>query len=324
MKKNVAVLMGGYSSEHEISVLSGNTVFSNIDCNLYNPYKVIIDSESWNLIDSKNKKFPIQKDTFNLAVDGKEINFDIVFIMVHGTPGEDGIIQKYFEKLQIPYTGPSSDVASLTFDKKKCTDFAKKNNIKTAKSELITKNSNTSIDDIHKKLNFPLFVKANNSGSSYGISKVYNRRGLSSAIKKSFQFDREVLIEEFLNGKEVSVGVMNYKNEIKVFGITEIVTTNDFFDYEAKYEGKHKDFTPAKINMKLEYMLKNQAEEIYRILKIPGFSRIDFIVESNIIYFLEINTIPGMTNQSIFPKQVALKNIKLKDLFTEIIQNKLK
>ena len=118
--------MGGYSSEHEISVLSGNTVFSNIDCNLYNPYKVIIDSESWNLIDSKNKKFPIQKDTFNVAVDGKEINFDIVFIMVHGTPGEDGIIQKYFEKLQIPYTGPSSDVASLTFDKKKMYRFCKK------------------------------------------------------------------------------------------------------------------------------------------------------------------------------------------------------
>ena len=323
MKKNVAVLMGGYSSEHEISVLSGNTVFSNIDCNLYNPHKVIIDSESWNLIDSKNKKFPIQKDTFNVAVDGKEINFDIVFIMVHGTPGEDGIIQKYFEKLQIPYTGPSSDVASLTFDKKKCTDFAKKNNIKTAKSELITKNSNTSIDDIHKKLNFPLFVKANNSGSSYGISKVYNRRGLSSAIKKSFQFDSEVLIEEFLNGKEVSVGVMNYKNEIKVFGITEIVTTNDFFDYEAKYEGKHEEISPARLSEIQKTNVENAAIKIYKNLNMSGFSRSDFIFIGDDPYLLEVNSIPGMTEESIFPKQVKMNGISLKELFTYMIENTL-
>ena len=323
MKKNVAVLMGGYSSEHEISVLSGNTVFKNIDLNLYNPYKVIIDNDNWNLLDLKNKKFPIDKDTFNTSVDGNKINFDIAFIMIHGTPGEDGIIQKYFEKLQIPYTGPSSDVALLTFDKKKCTDFAKKNDIKTAKSELITKNSKILIDDIHKKLNFPLFVKANNSGSSYGISKVYNNKELSVAIKKSFQFDNEVLIEEFLNGKEVSVGVMNYKNEIKVFGITEIITNNDFFDYEAKYQGKHEEISPARLSKTQKTNVKNAAIKIYKKLNMSGFSRSDFIVIKDDPYLLEVNSIPGMTEESIFPKQVKMNGISLKELFTYMIENTL-
>ena len=315
--------MGGYSSEHEISVLSGNTVFKNIDLNLYNPYKVIIDNDNWNLLDLKNKKFPIDKDTFNTSVDGNKINFDIAFIMIHGTPGEDGIIQKYFEKLQIPYTGPSSDVALLTFDKKKCTDFAKKNDIKTAKSELITKNSKILIDDIHKKLNFPLFVKANNSGSSYGISKVYNNKELSVAIKKSFQFDNEVLIEEFLNGKEVSVGVMNYKNEIKVFGITEIITNNDFFDYEAKYQGKHEEISPARLSKTQKTNVKNAAIKIYKKLNMSGFSRSDFIVIKDDPYLLEVNSIPGMTEESIFPKQVKMNGISLKELFTYMIENTL-
>ena len=244
--------------------------------------------------------------------------------MIHGSPGEDGIIQNYFTKLNIPFTGPSADVAKLTFDKKKCTDFAKKNGFNVAKSKLINRDSNLEIENIEENLNYPLFVKANNSGSSYGISKVYNREELIYAIDKSFGYDNEVLIEEFLDGKEVSVGVMYFQNEIKVFGISEIVSKNDFFDYEAKYECKHTEVTPANINLDLENKLKTEAKKIYKVLNLSGFSRIDFIVENQLPYFLEINTIPGMTEHSIFPKQVRLNNLNMTELFTEIIQNTLK
>jgi len=323
MKKNVAIVMGGYSSEHDISVKSGNTVFDNINCKLFNPYKVIISNESWDLVDSNNIKYPIAKDKFNTKIDGLEINFDIAFIMIHGTPGEDGIIQKYFEKLKIPYTGPSSDVASLTFNKKNCIEFANKNNIKTAKSKLIKSNSDSTINEILKILNFPLFVKANGSGSSYGISKVFNKKELKDAIKNSLEFDKEVLVEEFLNGKEVSVGVMNFKDEIKVFGISEIITSNDFFDYEAKYEGKSKDITPANLTDNQISNVKKAAINLYKKLNMSGFSRSDFIFIEDDPFLLEINSIPGMTEYSIFPKQVKMNGISLKELFTFMIENSL-
>ena len=219
MKKNVAVLMGGYSSEHDISVKSGNTVYNNINTNNFIPFKIIVEKENWNLINNDDLKYPISKDDFSVKIDGKKIKFDIAFIMIHGSPGEDGIIQNYFAKLNIPFTGPTADVAKLTFDKKKCTDFAKKNGFNVAKSKLINRDSNLEIENIEENLNYPLFVKANNSGSSYGISKAYNREELIYAIDKSFGYDNEVLIEEFLDGKEVSVGVKYFQNEIKVFGI---------------------------------------------------------------------------------------------------------
>ena len=266
----------------------------------------------------------LSKDKFSCDVNGIEIKFDIIFIMIHGTPGEDGIIQKYFDKLGIPYTGPSSEVALLTFNKKDCIEFAKKNNIKTAKSILINKSGNISYEEIEKELNFPLFVKANSSGSSYGISKVYNVKELEIAVKKSFEFDDEVLVEQFLNGKEVSVGVMNYENEIKVFGITEIITTNDFFDYEAKYEGKHEEISPARINKIQKKNVEMAAIDLYSKLNMKGFSRSDFIFIEDDPYLLEINSIPGMTEHSIFPKQVKMNNISLKKLFTFMIDDTLK
>ena len=324
MKKNVAVIMGGYSSEHDISVLSGTTVFNHIDKTLYNAYKVIVDKNNWNLITKDGMNHSLSKDKFSCDVNGTEIKFDIIFIMIHGTPGEDGIIQKYFDKLCIPYTGPSSEVALLTFNKKDCIEFAKKNNIKTAKSILINKSGNISYEEIEKELNFPLFVKANSSGSSYGISKVYNVKELEIAVKKSFKFDEEVLVEQFLNGKEVSVGVMNYENEIKVFGITEIITTNDFFDYEAKYEGKHEEISPARINKIQKENVEMAAIDLYSKLNMKGFSRSDFIFIEDDPYLLEVNSIPGMTEHSIFPKQVKMNNISLKKLFTFMIDDTLK
>ena len=324
MKKNIAVVMGGYSLEYNISIKSGNNVVKTLDDNLYNIFRVIIEKNKWVYIDSLNNEYKINKDNFTLLINNNIINFDLVFIMIHGNPGENGVLQKYFENLGIHFTGPNSETAKLTFNKKKCIDYLSNFSIKTARSFLLKKEENYNLKDIIRDLDFPMFIKANNSGSSLGVYKAYDEKDAKKYIKNIFKIDNEIIIERFINGREYSVGIINNGSEIHALGVTELISENDFFDYEAKYEGKHKDFTPAKIDMKLEYMLKNQAEEIYRILKIPGFSRIDFIVESNIIYFLEINTIPGMTNQSIFPKQVALKNIKLKDLFTEIIQNKLK
>lgn len=324
MKKNIAVVMGGYSLEYNISIKSGNNVVKTLDDNLYNIFRVIIAKNKWVYIDSFNKEYKINKDNFTLLINNNIINFDLVFMMIHGNPGENGVLQKYFENLGIHFTGPNSETAELTFNKKKCIDYLASFSIKTARSFLLKKEENYNLKDIIRDLNFPMFIKANNSGSSLGVYKAYHEKDAKKYIKNIFKIDNEIIIERFINGREYSVGIINNGGEIQALGVTELISENDFFDYEAKYEGKHKDFTPAKIDMKLEYMLKNQAEEIYRILKIPGFSRIDFIVESNITYFLEINTIPGMTNQSIFPKQVELKNIKLKDLFTEIIQNKLK
>ena len=243
--------------------------------------------------------------------------------MIHGSPGEDGIIQNYFAKLNIPFTGPTADVAKLTFDKKKCTDFAKKNGFNVAKSKLINRDSNLEIENIEENLNYPLFVKANNSGSSYGISKVYNRKELIYAIDKSFGYDNEVLIEEFLDGKEVSVGVMYFQNEIKVFGISEIVSKNDFFDYEAKYEGNHEVISPARLNNQQKLNVEKASKNLYKKLKMTGFSRSDFIFIGDEPYLLEINSIPGMTEESIFPKQVKMNGISLENLFTYIIDDTL-
>ena len=323
MKKNVAVLMGGYSSEHDISVKSGNTVYNNINTNNFIPFKIIVEKENWNLINNDDLKYPISKDDFSVKIDGKKIKFDIAFIMIHGSPGEDGIIQNYFAKLNIPFTGPTADVAKLTFDKKKCTDFAKKNGFNVAKSILINRNSNLEIENIEENLNYPLFVKANNSGSSYGISKAYNREELIYAIDKSFGYDNEVLIEEFLDGREVSVGVMYFQNEIKVFGISEIVSKNDFFDYEAKYEGNHEVISPARLNNQQKLNVEKASKNLYKKLKMTGFSRTDFIFIGDEPYLLEINSIPGMTEESIFPKQVKMNGISLENLFTYIIDDTL-
>jgi len=316
--------MGGYSKEHEISLKSGNTVFNNIDTKFYNVYKLIINKIKWIIHTLEGESYPISKEKFTCLINDVEIKFDLVFNMIHGTPGEDGIIQKYFDKLKIPYTGPSSEIAQLTFNKNNSVEFARKINIKTAKSILINKDSNISFYNIEKDLGLPLFIKANNSGSSYGISKIYTIKDLEIAIKKSFKFDDEVLIEQFLDGKEVSVGVMYFKGKIKVFGITEIITSNDFFDYEAKYYGESEEITPAKLNKIQKEKVEKITKEIYKKFRMRGFSRVDFIIIKNEPFFLEINSIPGMSDESIFPKQVVMNNISLKNLFSYMIDDTLK
>ncbi len=316
--------MGGYSLEHNISLNSGAFVMRTINYELYNVFKIVISKEKWIYINEYNNEFNVNKDDFTVNVNGNVISFDSVFIIIHGDPGENGILQKYFEELKIPFTGPNSKTAELTFNKKKCIDFVSTHSINTAKSFLLEKDKSYDLNKIINKLNFPMFVKANNSGSSFGVYKAYNKDELNKFIVDIFKIDNEIIIERFIDGREFSIGVTNFDKEIKVLAVTELISENDFFDYEAKYEGKHKEVTPANINLDLENKLKKEAKKIYEILKLSGFSRIDFIVENQLPYFLEINTIPGMTEHSIFPKQLRLNNLNMTELFTEIIQNTLK
>ena len=320
MKKNVAVLMGGYSSEYKISIKSGEVIFENINKSLFNPYKVIIEKNLWYVKDSDNNKCKILKDDFSVNIDGLKIKFDIAFIMIHGSPGENGIIQSYLEKLGIAYTGCNSFTSELTFNKNSCKRKLRQFEIPLADSFVLNFGDSIEIDKIIKRIGIPCFVKANKSGSSFGVFKVDKKNDLQNAIKNAFKFDKEIMIESYLDGTEVSIGVMKFKDEIKVFGITELVTENDFFDYEAKYEGKSKEITPANISQIQRNNVSKIAKKIYQKLGVKGLSRSEFIFVGNTPYFLELNSIPGLTKESIFPKQVKISGISLKELFTEIVQ----
>ena len=320
MKKNVAVLMGGYSSEYEISLKSGQVVYNNLDKDLYKVYRIVITKDKWFYLDNKKKEFNISRNDFSLTIENKKIKFDVAFIVIHGSPGEDGILQSYFESIGIPYTGCDSNTSAITFNKRDCISFLKKYSIPTANSIHLNYGDKIEEEKIIKEIGIPCFVKANKSGSSFGVYKVNRKSDLLPSINNSFKIDKEILIESFLDGKEVSVGVMNYKKEIKVFGITELITENDFFDYEAKYEGKSKEITPANISKIQQNNVTKIAKKIYQKLGIKGLSRSEFIFVDNTPYFLELNSIPGLTKESIFPKQVKINGISLQELFTDIIQ----
>ena len=313
--------MGGYSEEFEISIKSGNNIFQNIDTKLFNPYKVIIEKNNW-YVKYNGTEYSIDETDFSFKIDKNKIEFDVVFNIIHGTPGEDGLIQKYFDGINMPYTGPNANNAKITFNKNECIDFAKNLGLSCAKSIFI---SNNQIFDFEffNKMKFPLFVKTNNSGSSFGVTKVNDKDELKKNIENLLGSGNGILIEESLNGTEVSVGLMKYEDEIKVFGITEIITENDFFDYEAKYMGKSSEITPARISNEISIIVKTSAKLIYENLKLSGFARIDFIIVDDIPYFLELNSIPGMSDESIFPKQVRLSKLKLKDLVSYMISNAL-
>ena len=248
MIKNVAVLMGGFSSEKDISFKSGEVIFKNIDKTKYKPFKIIIEKHKWYYTDKHKNEYDVCLNDFSITLKNKKIIFDAAFIIIHGSPGEDGLIQSYLELKNIPFTGSNSYVSSLTFNKRDCISVLNKHNIPSAKSVQLNFGQPYSIEKIVSRLGLPCFVKANRSGSSFGVFKVNKKEDLKGYINQAFDFDNEILIESYLNGVEVSVGVMNYKKEVKVFGITELITENDFFDYDAKYNGKSKEITPANIS----------------------------------------------------------------------------
>ena len=320
MKKNIAVLMGGYSSEFHVSLKSGQVVYEHLNKDKYNPYKVIITKDRWYLEDDNKKTYDVDKSDFSVTVNNNKIDFDAVFNTIHGTPGEDGYMQGYFALLNIPQTSCNMPQACLTFNKRDTLSVLKPYGIACAVSFYLNKGQKIDEQAIIDKVGLPCFVKANKSGSSFGISKVYHKEDLAEAIAVAFKEDDEILIESFLDGTEVSVGVINFKGEITVLPITEIVSENDFFDYEAKYEGKSQEITPARITEAQKEAVSKEAKRIYEILKLEGFSRSEFIFHDGLPHFIEVNTTPGLSEQSILPQQALCAGISLEALFENAIE----
>lgn len=316
---NVAIIMGGYSSEYEISLKSGNVVYQNLDKNKFQLYRVHILENKWVYVDESNQEFPINKHDFSVEVKGTKIIFDVVFNAIHGTPGEDGLMQAYFELLKLPQTSCGMYQAALTFNKRDLLSVLKPYGIKTATSFYLNNGDDINENQIIEKVGLPCFVKPNKAGSSFGISKVKTKEELLPAIEFAYKEDSEVLIESFLDGTEVSVGVITYKGEVKVLPMTEIVSENDFFDYEAKYLGKSQEITPARISEEVRNKIAQAAKKSYEILKMSGFSRSEFIVVNGEPHMLEMNTVPGLTAESILPQQANEAEISLAQLFENAI-----
>uniref|UniRef100_UPI0040479B01 D-alanine--D-alanine ligase n=1 Tax=Polaribacter sp. TaxID=1920175 RepID=UPI0040479B01 len=320
MKKNIAIIMGGFSSEAAISIKSGSVVYKHLNSEKYQPYKIHILKDKWVHIDVDNKEFPVNKNDFSINMNANHITFDCVFNAIHGNPGENGAILAYFEMLGIPHTSAPFYQMALTFNKRDTLSVLKTYGIAIAKSVYLNKGEEINTTSILDKVGLPCFVKPNNAGSSYGISKVYTESELIPAIQKAYLEDSEILIESFLSGTEVSVGVIQYQGELKVLPITEIVSENDFFDYEAKYEGKSQEITPARITDEEASRVREVAKRIYAILNMSGFSRAEYILVDGIPHFLEINTVPGLTEESILPQMAAAANISLFQLFDNAVQ----
>ena len=314
-KKCVAVVMGGYSDEYVVSLKSGQLIYDSLDRNLYDVYKVVILKDEWYFLDENDKKYEINRGDFSVTLDTSEIlKFDVCFNIIHGTPGENGILQAYWDAIGQKYTGCGFYQSALTFNKKDTLAVLSKYGIPAAKSIYLRKGENINIDEITESLGLPLFVKPNQSGSSLGISKVKEKSELIAATEVAFKEDNEILIESFLNGMEVSVGVIDFKGETIVLGITEIVPTNEFFDYEAKYEGASEEITPARIDDATRLRVEEIAKRAYNSLGMSGFSRSEFILMEGIPYMLEMNTNPGFSPASILPQQARHYGISIMDL----------
>ncbi len=322
--KNVAIIMGGYSSEYKISLKSGEVVYNHLNKNRYNVYKIHILKEGWFYVDQQNNRFPIDKNDFSAFVDGQKLQFDVVFNSIHGSPGEDGLMQAYFKLLQLPQTSCDFYQAALTFNKRDLLSVLKPYGIKTAISYYLNAGDVIDEDQIIKRVGLPCFVKPNRSGSSFGITMVKEQSQLLAAIQNAYNEDNEIIIESYLKGTEVSVGVFKYKGEITVLPMTEIVSENDFFDYEAKYEGKSSEITPARISEEEHAKVEDVVKRIYTILNMDGFSRSEFILVDGEPFLLEMNTVPGLTAESIFPQQAREAGISLEELFKNAVETALK
>lgn len=324
MKKKIALLTGGYSGESQISYKSAKTIYNNLDKNLFDVYTIDITPAGW-FYDDDNKKFEIDKGDFSLLINGTKIKFDAVFIGIHGTPGEDGKMQGYFDMLQIPYTSCNAATSAITFNKRYTVAVAALAEIKVANSAHLFKGTTYSTKDLLSQLQLPLFIKPNNGGSSIGMSKVSEASDLEGALQKAFKEDDQVLVEEMIQGREFTVGVYKIKNNINVLPITEVVTHKDFFDFEAKYEGKSSEVTPADIPPDWKQQIESAAKRIYEVFNCSGVVRIDFIYEEHIQmpYMLEINTVPGQSEASIIPQQVKAAGMNLKDFYADLVEEAL-
>ena len=316
--KTIAIVCGGYSKESVISLRSAEQIASVIESE-YNVYTVYITRESWS-VKINDAFYPIDKNDFSFTLDGKKIVFDAVFMAIHGTPGEDGMLQSYFDMLNIPYTTCNPFVSALTFNKYACKLFLKEYGIDTAEAILLRRNQPYSVGEIEKKCGYPMFVKPNNGGSSFGVTKVKQPTDLQSAIEKAFAEDSEIIIEQFIEGGEFTCGVFKTATESIVFPPTEIVSKNEFFDVEAKYTpGMSEEITPARLSDADMKACQSLTLKIYELLGCNGVVRIDYLQKGGKFYFMEINTVPGMSRESIIPKQTVVYGLPLKDLYVKQI-----
>jgi len=327
MKKNIALVAGGYSGEYVISVQSAAVIESQLDSSKYNVYKIVITREGWTYTSPDGAQTEVDKNDFSLTVNGNKVNFDAVFIGIHGTPGEDGRLQGYFDMIGLPYTTCNAIVSALTFNKSFCNKVLKDYHIvHIANSVVLYKSQPYSLGAIMESLKLPVFVKPNESGSSLGVSKVTSPEQLMGAIDKAFAEDNQVLIEEFIEGRELTIGVYALKGKIHTLPPTEIVSKNDFFDYEAKYTpGVTNEITPAVIDHDVLMQLNRKAEGIYQHLNCRGIVRMDFILhkKTNDLFFLEVNTMPGQSENSIVPQQVRAAGLNLKTFYGNLLQEVL-
>jgi D-alanine-D-alanine ligase len=298
-------------------------VYKHLDKEKYTPFRVLILKEKWVVLDAEENEYLIDKNDFSFVLREKHVVFDCVFNAIHGTPGENGQILAYLNLINLKHTSAPFYQMSLTFNKRDTLSVLKTYGIKAATSINFNEGDVIQIDKIIAKVGLPCFIKPNNAGSSYGISKAHTRKDILPAIAVAYKEDSEILIESFLEGIEVSVGIIQYNGKTKVLPITEIVSENDFFDYQAKYEGKSQEITPARISKQQQEKVEIAAKKVYEILKISGLSRAEFIFVNDEPYFLEINTVPGLTEESILPQQAQAAGISLAALFENAIESAL-
>lgn len=323
--KNIALVMGGYSGEHDVSINSGCQVYQCLDKNKYNVYKIVIDRDGWYWMTETGEHLPVDKNDFTITDSGSKIHFDLAFIIVHGNPGENGVLQGYFDMLGIKYTTCGFYTSALTFNKGYCNPVVKNFGIVSiARSLHLTAEQHITADMILSQLTLPLFVKPASGGSSVATTKVKTPEALMPAIQEAFSEDSEVLVEEFIQGREFDCGVFRSKTEKLVFPVTEIIPTggHEFFDYEAKYEGFSNEVTPAEAPKEITDQIQQVSSQLYDLLHCKGVVRFDFIynTERSELFFLEVNTIPGQSAESIVPKQARAMGISTAQLYDMIIE----
>ncbi len=320
-KKKIAVVYGGYSSEIVISRKSAQGILSFIDHEKFDVFQIVIEQNKWCAIVEGNE-YPVSKEDFSFSLNGEKIVPDCAYITIHGTPGEDGLLQGYLKMLGIPHTTCDLLPAALTFNKFTCNNYLKGFGINIANSVLLRKELPFNISEIAKKTGFPCFVKPNAGGSSFGVSKVKDLSNLDDAIKKAFNESNEVIVEQFIEGTEVTCGLYKTLGKTEIFPLTEVVSHNEFFDFEAKYTAdKATEITPARLEDDLSKKIQSLSSFIYDLLGCKGLIRVDYIIRNEVIYLLEVNTTPGMTQTSFIPQQIKAMGLDIKNIFTEILND---
>ncbi len=322
MKKNIAIVAGGDSSEIVVSLNSAKGLFSFIDKEKYNLFIISIVGKKWTVQNNENQD--IDKNDFSFISEGQKIKFDFAYITIHGTPGENGILQGYFDLLGIPYSCCGVLAAAITFNKFTCNQYLKSFGIIVSESIVLRKGQSVNEEMVNTKIAYPCFVKPNVGGSSFGVTKVKSADQLQSAVEKAFSEGGEVMIEAFMAGTEITCGMYKTHNKRVVFPVTEVVPENEFFDFDAKYKGQVQEITPARISEELTKQVQQLTSEIYDILDCKGIVRVDYIIdENNVIKLLEVNTTPGMTVTSFIPQQVKAAGLDIQDVMTDIIESEL-